>query len=59
MHTKVKNYSRLRIGWQVGMMDKIMLNWAAVVTGTECCKGIFTYIYGDCKGGQSIMGIGF
>jgi len=31
LHAKVKIYSRSRFGGHRGMMDKTMLNWAAVV----------------------------
>ncbi|CAB1064900.1 hypothetical protein D1BOALGB6SA_9697 [Olavius sp. associated proteobacterium Delta 1] len=30
-----------------------------MVKGAKCCKGIFTYIYGDCNEGGVIIGIGF
>ena len=54
MAGKVKNYSLLRIGGHKGMMDKTMLNWAAVPKGTEHRYGIFTYNYGDCNEADSI-----
>ena len=41
------------------MMDKALLNYAAVCKGTKLCKIIVTYIYGDCNEGGSIIGIGF
>ena len=59
LHTKVKNYSRLRPGALIGMMDKTMLNCAAVGKGTEHCKGILTYIYGVCNKGDVIVVSGF
>ena len=59
MHTKVKSYGRLRIVWHVGMMDKALLNYAAVCKGTKLCENMVNYIYGDCNKGGPIIGIGF
>jgi hypothetical protein len=41
------------------MMDKALLNCAAVCKVTKLRKGIVTYIFGDCNEGGLIIGIGF
>ena len=41
------------------MMDKTLLNCAAVLQGGKHRKDIFTYIYGDCNEGDSIIVFGF